>query len=144
VAIAVVMGASVIAAGRYEDTLHTLAETYGGRVKTVTITSSVESDIAAIPTAVGVSLDAVLKISPREAADSTVIKSCISALRYHGRMDLMSGIKNDIAITNRPRYALGLAVEGEMNAYEGRDVSVDQAGGDRDVEDGTQGGILKL
>ncbi|KAF2681813.1 alcohol dehydrogenase [Lentithecium fluviatile CBS 122367] len=87
VAVAVAMGASVIAMGRNETSLAALSETFGGRIKTVKITEKP-----------GGLVDAVLETSPPRAAKSTILKSCISALRRRGRMSLMGGIREDAII----------------------------------------------
>ncbi|KAF2251747.1 GroES-like protein [Trematosphaeria pertusa] len=98
VACAVAMGASVIAMGRTESKLKALVDTFGARVKTVKITENVEHDSKALTEAAGGPIDAVLEISPSEAAKSTLIKSCINALKRRGRVSFMGGIHEDVPI----------------------------------------------
>lgn len=98
VAVAVAMGATVVAMGRNEGSLKALSDQFQGRVKTVKVTDSVTNDTAALKKAAGGLVDAAFEISPPQAAKSTMIKSCIGALRRRGRMSFMGGIREDIAI----------------------------------------------
>ncbi|KAJ4294992.1 hypothetical protein N0V90_007000 [Kalmusia sp. IMI 367209] len=112
VACAMAMGASVIAMGRNEASLAALESAFP-RVKTVQITSNVEGDVAALQAAAcGRSIDAVFEISPPAAAKSTHIKSCILALRRGGRLSLMGGIQEDVAIPLRQVMRKNLTLRG--------------------------------
>ncbi|KAF1958097.1 NAD(P)-binding protein [Byssothecium circinans] len=114
VAVAVAMGARVVALGRNERSLEALTREFGARVKAVKIADSVEEDIVAIKQAAGGSVDAVLEILPAEAAKSTVIKSCIGALRTKGRISIMGGIMEDVSIPITQVVGKELTLQGKF------------------------------
>lgn len=113
VAVATAMGASVIAMGRNEKSMKALEDHFPGRVKTVKITDSVENDIAELKKAARGPIDAVFEISPGEAAKSTILKSTIGALRRRGRVSLMGGIREDVAIPIFTVMHLDLKLQGK-------------------------------
>lgn len=95
--VALAMGAKVVAMGRNEHKLQRIKQMgEPGRVETVTITGDVERDVAALKSFGTV--DAMLDLSPAEAAKSTHLKSGIMALRHRGRASLMGGIMGDVAL----------------------------------------------
>ncbi|CAM6127296.1 unnamed protein product [Calypogeia fissa] len=97
VLVALAMGARVIAMGRNVEVLKKLAAMNPKRVKTVPITGDVEAQTKALRSCFG-PVDVFFDISPAQAAKSTHIRSGIFALRHGGRVSLMGGIREDIAI----------------------------------------------
>ncbi|KAF2030983.1 alcohol dehydrogenase [Setomelanomma holmii] len=114
VAVALAMGADVVATGRNEEKLKGLVKRFGEeRVKTVRITENVEDDTEALMKAAGGPVDAVFEISPPMAAKSTHIKSAILALRHGGRVSLMGGILDDYAVPLRTIMRKNIALRGK-------------------------------
>ena len=66
----------------------------------VKLTGDAEADTEALIKASprGQGLDAYLDFSPPAAAKSTHIKSCLRALKTHGKASFMGGIREDISI----------------------------------------------
>jgi threonine dehydrogenase-like Zn-dependent dehydrogenase len=95
VAVALAMGARVIAMGRNVEVLKKVAS-MSDRIETVPITGDENADMVALRK-FGV-IDAFFDISPPGAAGTTHIKSAILALRPGGRVSLMGGIRGDVAI----------------------------------------------
>ena len=93
--VALAMGARVIAMGRNVEALKKVAQS-SDRIKPVPITGDVQKDTEALQR-FGAA-DAFLDISPPAAAKSTHIKSGILSLRHSGRVSLMGGIREDIAL----------------------------------------------
>ena len=95
VLVALAMGARVIAIGRNVEALKKVAAR-SERIEAVPMTGDVQKDMEALrefgPA------DAFLDISPPAAAKSTHIKSGILSLRHSGRVSLMGGFREDIAI----------------------------------------------
>ncbi|KAH7126576.1 alcohol dehydrogenase [Dendryphion nanum] len=123
VAVAVAMGASVIAMGRNEEALMKLTKLFGdtGRLKTVKITGDAEYDAEELRKAsVGGSIDAALDISPPMAAESTHLKSIISAMGSGGRISMMGGIPGDVMIPYGAIMLKSLTLQGKW-MYERRD-----------------------
>ncbi|KAH7091478.1 alcohol dehydrogenase [Paraphoma chrysanthemicola] len=122
VAMALAMGAKVIAAGRNEEKLKGLVEQFGEeRVKTVKITENVADHVGALQQAAGGPIDAVFEISPPMAAKSTHLKSAILALRHGGRVSLMGGILEDYAVPFRDIMRKNLVLRGKW-MYERADL----------------------
>ncbi|KAH7081314.1 alcohol dehydrogenase [Paraphoma chrysanthemicola] len=114
VAMALAMGAKVIAAGRNERKLKGLVEQFGEeRVKIVKITEDVADHVEALKQAAGGPIDAVFEISPPMAAESTHLKSAILAVRHGGRVSLMGGILEDYAIPLRDIMRKNLVLRGK-------------------------------
>ena len=91
VAVALAMGARcVIATGRNEATLRALADRFGARLRTVSISGDEEVDRRAMQAAAG-PIDCVLDILPPAAAPSQA-RAAIMAVRPYGRVVLMGGI----------------------------------------------------
>lgn len=106
VQVAVAMGARVIAMGRNETELarlkqHVLRGTPTADIETVKITGDEMGDAATLR-AFG-TIDAVLDLSPREAAQSTHVRSAVWALRRGGRVSLMGFCANPIVPIVMPR-----------------------------------------
>ena len=91
VAVALAMGARVIAMGRNTDSLARLKKKVPmpERVETVPITGDMMADCDALKK--HGQIDAYFDIGPPEAIGSTHIKSCILALRHSARISLMGG-----------------------------------------------------
>lgn len=96
VRVALAMGANVVAVGRNKAALESIKRLDSRRIVTVPTTGDVEADTAALK-AHG-PIDVYFDISPREAAQSTHLKSCILALRQGGRVSLMGGIREDVGV----------------------------------------------
>ncbi|KAF2668057.1 alcohol dehydrogenase [Microthyrium microscopicum] len=98
VVIALAMGARVIAMGRSAEKLADL-KALSSRVETVQMTGELGSDVAALKK-FG-KINAFLDISPAEAEGSTHFKAAILSLAPEGRVSLMGGLLNDVAIPHR-------------------------------------------
>ncbi|KAH7412399.1 alcohol dehydrogenase [Cadophora sp. MPI-SDFR-AT-0126] len=118
VKVALSLGAKVIAMGRNIDSLKRL-QSANDRVEIVQITNDVETDTKALQQ-FGI-IDAMLDISPPEAAESTHIKSGILALRPSGRISLMGGIMGDLAIPHGAVMNKSLKIKGKF-MYDREDV----------------------
>jgi NADPH-dependent curcumin reductase CurA len=88
VLLAMAMGAKVIAMGRNAEGLGKL-KSLSRRVETVQITVNQEEEVAALQKLDPA--DAFFAISPREAGDSTHIKTAILSLSHAARVSIMSG-----------------------------------------------------
>jgi threonine dehydrogenase-like Zn-dependent dehydrogenase len=88
-------GARVIAFGRNKDALAKL-KSHVARVETVALTGDAEKDLAAL-SAFGPA-DAYIDFSPFQAQNPTHIGAGVRALRRRGRVVLMGGVSNDIAL----------------------------------------------
>jgi threonine dehydrogenase-like Zn-dependent dehydrogenase len=119
VAMALAMGANVVATGRNEEKLKGLVEQglvehFGAeRVRIVKIMENVERDTEAKEMAAGGPIDAVFEISPPMAAKSLHLKSAILALRHGGRVSLMGGILGDYALPLRVIMRKNLVLRGK-------------------------------
>ncbi len=92
VAVALAMGAArVVATGRNADSLKTLAERYGSRVRAALVVGDEEADKAVIQSAAGQPIDVVLDILPPAASIAQVL-SAVKAVRPGGRVSLMGGV----------------------------------------------------
>ena len=95
VIVALAMGAWVVAVGRNQNTLDKIKR-LSERIEVVKLTGEVEADAKALgkfgP------LDAYIDFSPPAAAKSTHIMSCLTALKPNGRVSLIGGIRDDVAI----------------------------------------------
>ena len=118
VLVALAMGARVIAMGRNLEALKAVAIS-SDRVKIVPITGDVQADAAALQGFGPV--DAFFDISPPAAAKSTHLKSGILALRHSGRVSLMGGIREDIAIPYSRVMHWNLQLRGKW-MYEREDI----------------------
>jgi D-arabinose 1-dehydrogenase-like Zn-dependent alcohol dehydrogenase len=98
VAVALAMGARVIAMGRNVEALGRLKQ-LGDRVETVQMLGDVEKEMVALKK-FG-KIDAFFDISPPAAQNSTHIKSCILSLKTEGKVSLMGGLLEDVPIPHR-------------------------------------------
>ncbi|KAJ4376325.1 hypothetical protein N0V83_001608 [Neocucurbitaria cava] len=121
VALAVAMGATVIAMGRNESALLELTKGFGDRVKTVQITNDVAIDTQALKDVASGPIDAVLELSPPAAAKSTHIESAVLALRHGGRVSLMGGITENYSMPIRTIMRKDIMLKGKW-MYERVDI----------------------
>lgn len=119
VQVALAMGARVIAMGRNEEKLKRIAG-ISERVEVVPITGDIDKDTAALKKFGPV--DAVFDISPPEAAKTTHLKSGILALRHGGRVSLMGGIADDVALPYGRIMHLDIQLKGKW-MYEREDIT---------------------
>ena len=93
VEVALAMGANVVALGRNAETLAILQKDlseFGGRLKTVQMSGNAEKDAEAIGP-----IECYFDISPPEAAKSSHIRSCFTALKPRGRVCFMGSVADD-------------------------------------------------
>ncbi|MBB5917391.1 alcohol dehydrogenase [Nocardia transvalensis] len=92
VAVGLAMGAGrVVAPGRNRAALDVLAERFGPRVRTVTLTGDAERDHAALLEAAGGPVDMAIDLLPPEAP-AAVVRTAITTVREYGRVVLMGGV----------------------------------------------------
>lgn len=99
VVIALSMGAKVIAMGRNLEKLNSMAarvQNGRDRLITIKISGNVNTDLEAIKSAAGGSVDVYFDNTPSDAANSSHIKASILSLRRGGRMSLMGVLFNDV------------------------------------------------
>lgn len=148
VAVALAMGAVVIAAGRNKGALEQVQEAfaYTGRLRIVQLTGDVSVDTQALITASGDpgGADAYLDLSPAAAAKSTHIAAAIGALRTRGRVSFMGGIYDTVEIPYIVVMYKSLRIQGKY-MYDRQDVlgliKLVEAGL---LKVGSEGGLLKL
>lgn len=101
VAVALAMGATVIAVGRNEKSLHQLSTIHAvsKRLRTVIMSGNEEADVEALKLAIGnpAGADACIDLSP-PAAGSSVLATSIAALRPSGRCAIMGGTPASLSI----------------------------------------------
>ena len=114
VAVALAMGARVIAMGRNANMLAELKK-LDSRVDTVQIVGDVDKELAALKKFGRI--DAFLDISPPEAQESTHFKSCILSLKPEGRVSLMGGLLGDLAIPHRYIMRNNVTLSGKWMYY---------------------------
>jgi alcohol dehydrogenase len=98
VAVALAMGAStVIATGRNQQALDDLVRRFGDRVRPVRMVVDEERDRAAILKAAPAPIDCVLDLLP-PAATPAQVRAALLTVRPYGRIVLMGGIRQDVAV----------------------------------------------
>jgi len=98
VAVALAMGAStVIATGRNGHALDELVRRFGQRVRPVRMAAEEERDRRTILDAAGTPIDCVLDLLP-PAATPVQVRAALLAVRPYGRIVLMGGVRQDIAV----------------------------------------------
>ena len=98
VAVALAMGAStVIATGRNQQALDDLVQRFGKRVRPVRMAVDEEHDRKAILDAAPAPIDCVLDLLP-PAATPGQVRAALLAVRPYGRVVLMGGVRQDIAV----------------------------------------------
>jgi threonine dehydrogenase-like Zn-dependent dehydrogenase len=118
--VALAMGARVIAMGRNTEILAKL-KSQSRRVETVRMTGNQEEEVAALQKFGHA--DAYFDISPREAAGSSHLKSAILFLRHGGRISLMGGFQEDLAIPQKTIMRKDLKMQGKW-IYSRDDISL--------------------
>ncbi|CRK25927.1 hypothetical protein BN1723_013761, partial [Verticillium longisporum] len=88
--VALAMGARVIAMGRNEKVLEELRDLAPGRVETVKLSGSLETDLSEISRFGPV--DVFLDMTPQTAANTDHIRAGMLSLQAGGRVNLMSGV----------------------------------------------------
>jgi alcohol dehydrogenase len=113
VAMGVAMGAArVVATGRNAQVLAELERRYGKRVRTVKMTGNAEEDRRQMQQAAGGAIDIVLDLLPPEASASWVSAAAL-AVRPYGRVVLMGGIREDVALPYAWMMRYGIEVRGQ-------------------------------
>jgi alcohol dehydrogenase len=98
VAVGVAMGAArIVATGRNEAALADLERRFGDRVRTVKMSGNEEEDRRQMQQAAGGAIDIVLDLLPPEASPSWV-RAAALAVRSYGRVVLMGGVREDVAL----------------------------------------------
>lgn len=98
VAVALAMGAArVVAVGRNAAALDALRARFGPAVRTAAMLGDEAADTAAIHTAAAQPVDVVLDILP-PAATAAQVRAAIRAVRPGGRVSLMGGVADDVAL----------------------------------------------
>jgi D-arabinose 1-dehydrogenase-like Zn-dependent alcohol dehydrogenase len=113
VAMAVGMGATVIAAGRNKESLSNLVKTFGPRVRSVVLSGDIDTDTKALVAAAGPA-DAYIDFSPPAAAKSSHIVSSLSALKPFGRAAFMGGIMEGVSIPYSLVMLNSLCIQGRF------------------------------
>lgn len=121
VAIATAIGANVVAVSRNADRLMKLQELFPS-IKTVVPTGDVDKDTETLVAAAGGFADVFLEISPPAAVGSTIIDSCLGAVKQYGRISLMGGRQDSkIPISYAAMVFKNLTIRGQY-MYEPEDV----------------------
>ncbi len=98
VAVALAMGASaVIATGRNQQALDDLVRRFGERVRPVRMAVEEERDRRAILDAATAPIDCVLDLMP-PAATPAQVRAALLTVRSYGRVVLMGGVRQDVAV----------------------------------------------
>ena len=98
IAVALAMGAAcVIATGRNREVLADLARRFGPRVRTVAMAGDEPTDHARIRDAAPGPIDCVLDILP-PAASPAQVRAAVTTVRPYGRVVLMGGVRDDLAL----------------------------------------------
>lgn len=98
VAVALAMGAGcVVAPGRNEEALADLADRFGPRIRPVSLSSDEDSDRERMLRAAPGPIDVVLDLLP-PSAGPTVVRAAAMTVREYGRVILMGGVRDDLAL----------------------------------------------
>jgi threonine dehydrogenase-like Zn-dependent dehydrogenase len=101
VEVASALGATVLAMGRNAETLETLAKAIP-RVIPITVTGTLETDLAALQTALGTTsrgADAFIEFSPGTVSNPAHIAPAFAALRAGGKVALMGAIPDELRVS---------------------------------------------
>jgi len=113
VAVGVGLGAvRVVATGRNAKVLADLERRFGGSVRGVQMSGDEEEDRRQIQRAAGGPIDVVLDLLPPEASPSWV-RAAALAVRPYGRVVLMGGIREDVALPYAWMMRYGIEVRGQ-------------------------------
>ncbi len=109
----IAMGASrIVATGRNLQVLADLERRLGERVRTVKMSGNEEEDRRQMQRAAGGPIDIVLDLLPPEASPSWV-RAAALAVRPYGRVVLMGGIREDVALPYAWMMRYGIEVRGQ-------------------------------
>jgi D-arabinose 1-dehydrogenase-like Zn-dependent alcohol dehydrogenase len=90
-------------------------KSYGGRLSYVKLMGDIEADAQSIQKASPNSrVDCYIDFSPLEAAKSHHFKSCMTTLKFHGRVAFMGGIQSDISIPYSLLVIKSLQIKGKF------------------------------
>jgi alcohol dehydrogenase len=113
VMIGMAMGAGrVVATGRSALVLADLECRFGDRVRTVKMSGSEEEDRREMKRAAGGAIDIVLDLLPPEASPSWA-RAAALAVRPYGRVVLMGGVREDVALPYAWMMRYGIEVRGQ-------------------------------
>jgi alcohol dehydrogenase len=113
VMIGAAMGAArIVATGRNAQVLADLERRFGERVRTVKMSGDEEEDRQQMQRAAGGAIDIVLDLLPPEASPSWA-RAAALAVRPHGRVVLMGGIREDVALPYAWMMRYGIEVRGQ-------------------------------
>jgi alcohol dehydrogenase len=113
VAVALAMGAAcVVMTGRNAEILAQLAERFGPRVRPVRMSGDEDEDRARIQGAAAGPIDLVLDLLP-PMASATQARAAAMALRPHGRVVLMGGVRDDLSLPYAWMMRNGITVRGQ-------------------------------
>lgn len=113
VAMGVAMGAArIVATGRNEEILADLEHRLGDRVRTVKMSGDEQEDRRRMQQAAGGAIDIVLDLLPPEASPGWV-RAAALAVRPHGRVVLMGGLREDVALPYAWMMRYGIEVRGQ-------------------------------
>ena len=132
VEVACATGAKVIAVGRNINTLRKIAENIP-RIKIMQMKGSGQEDTKALRE-LG-TIGAYLDIFPAAAAQSTHVRSCLVALKPHGRASLMGAIQGDLPVSYAMAMFKCLTIRGQF-MYDREDA--------RGINKLAETGVLKL
>jgi alcohol dehydrogenase len=131
VAVALALGAAcVIATGRNHTALEDLAQRFGPRVRPVPMQGDEDADRARIVEAAPGPIDCVLDLLP-PAATPAQVRAALRTVRPYGRIVLMGGVRDDLALPYAWLMRDSITVRGQwMYAREsiGRLVALVRAG----------------
>ena len=107
------MGAArIVATGRNAEVLADLERRFGGRVRTVQMSGNEDEDRRRIQRAAAGPIDVVLDLLPPEAKPSWV-RAAALAVRPYGRVVLMGGIRDEVALPYAWMMRYGIEVRGQ-------------------------------
>lgn len=89
--------ARVVAAGRSQKTLDALAARFGPRVSPARVTGDTDADVRSLLEAADGRIDRVLDLLPPEAGPGLARTGAL-AVRPHGTVVLMGGVRDDVAL----------------------------------------------
>ena len=113
VMVGMAMGAArVVATGRNAQVLADLERRFGDRVRSVRMSGDEEEDRRQMRHAAGGPIDIVLDLLPPEASSSWV-RAAALAVRPYGRVVLMGGIREDVALPYAWMMRNGIEVRGQ-------------------------------
>ncbi len=113
VMVGIAMGAArIVATGRNAQVLADLERRFGDRVRTVKMSGSEEEDRRQMQRAAGGPIDIALDLLPPEASPSWARAAALS-VRPCGRVVLMGGIREDVALPYAWMMRYGIEVRGQ-------------------------------